>query len=233
MTTQDGQQPPSPDEAMIGHAHEPVREEPVTDPDAATPPPDAQAALDDADPEMTADPDVTADRGEEGDGPVPGDPGGDEPAGAELTAALAATQAERDEYLDALQRARAEFDNFRKRSAREAAAARGHGAGDLAMRLLEVLDDLDRTVEHAPKVEHDALVGGIAQIHRKLLDVLRGADIHRLDEVGVPFDPTVHEAVSRVEADEELPEPEVADVLRPGYRLGQRVLRPAMVAVRA
>ena len=150
----------------------------------------------------------------------------------QLLEALEEAQHDRDDYLDALQRSRAEFDNFRRRSAREAAGARAAGVGDLAQQLLDVLDDLDRTVAVAQESSDEGLAAGITAVRRKLTDVLLAAGVQRIDEEGVPFDATRHEAVQQVEADEPVDEPEVAQVLRPGYVHGDRCLRPAMVSVR-
>lgn len=150
----------------------------------------------------------------------------------ELLRDLEQAGSERDEYLDALQRSRAEFDNFRKRSTREAASARSAGVGDLASQLLDVLDDLDRTADVAAQSDDSGLAGGIQAIHRKLVDVLRGVGVKRIDEAGVPFDATRHEAVQQVPAEEPVDEPEVAQILRPGYLHNDRVLRAAMVSVR-
>lgn len=150
----------------------------------------------------------------------------------QLLAALAEVQSDRDDYLDALQRSRAEFDNFRRRSAREAAVARAAGVGDLATQLLDVLDDLDRTVKVAENSSDEGLAAGITAVRRKLVDALLAAGVERIEEEDVPFDATRHEAVQKVDAEEDLDEPEVAQVLRPGYVHGDRVLRAAMVSVR-
>lgn len=150
----------------------------------------------------------------------------------QLVEALEQAQSDRDDYLDALQRSRAEFDNFRRRSAREAAGARAAGVGDLAQELLDVLDDLDRTVAVAEQSSDEGLAAGITAVRRKLVDVLLSAGLERIDEAGVPFDATRHEAVQQVPAEEPVDEPEVHQVLRPGYVHGERCLRPAMVSVR-
>jgi molecular chaperone GrpE len=170
--------------------------------------------------------------------PLPAEPDHEERAAAdgrtpgELLAALEEVDRERGQYLDALQRSMAEFENYRKRATREAAAARGHGTGDLATKLLDALDDVDRTVAAITEDDDAALAGGIRAVQRKLADVLSGVGVERVDETDVVFDATRHEAVQQVPADEPLDEPQVADVLRPGYLLGDRVLRAAMVVVR-
>lgn len=150
----------------------------------------------------------------------------------QLLEALEEAQSDRDDYLDALQRSRAEFDNFRRRSARETAGARAAGVGDLATQLLDVLDDLDRTVKVAEDSSDEGLAAGITAVRRKLVDALVAAGVERIDDEDVRFDATRHEAVQRIDSDEQLDEPEVAQVLRPGYVHGDRVLRAAMVAVR-
>ena len=220
------------------------RPDEAAQPEDATPAQAADAAGPDATPEGTA-----------SSGEVDGAPNGapaDDAAGApedeepdwdklaaddgrspgELLEALATAEHDRDDYLDALQRSRAEFDNFRRRSAREAAGARQAGVGDLAKQLLAVIDDIDRTVTVAQDSSDEGLAAGIAAVQRKLVDVLVAAGVQRIDEADVPFDANRHEAVQQVPADEPVDEPEVAQVLRPGYLQGDRVLRAAMVTVR-
>ncbi|MTV26772.1 nucleotide exchange factor GrpE [Nitriliruptoraceae bacterium ZYF776] len=149
----------------------------------------------------------------------------------ELLAELTEASARRDEYLDDLRRARAEFENFRKRTTREAAGAREAGRADAVSALLEVLDDLDRTLEAADASSDEHLAKGVQLVAEKLVRSLQGQGLARIDEPGARFDPDVHEAVQQVPAEDPVDEPVVAQVLRPGYRLGDRVLRPAMVAV--
>lgn len=150
----------------------------------------------------------------------------------ELLEALAARERERDEFVDDLRRARAEFDNFRKRSMREGAAQRAAGHAEVLTRLLDILDDFDRTVDAAVKSSDTSLAKGVELVYSKLIEALRGLGLRRIDETGVPFDPTRHEAVQQVSAEKPVDEPEVADVFRPGYELDGRVLRAAMVVVR-
>jgi molecular chaperone GrpE len=149
---------------------------------------------------------------------------------AELLAELTEAEARRDEYLDALQRARAEFDNFRKRTLKEGAALRTHGQADVVSRLLDVLDDFDRTMEAIDGAD-EGLVTGIGLVRDKLYKTLADVGLERIDQVGIPFDPNTHEAVQRQSADPPIGEPHVAEIFRPGYRLGDRVLRAAMVVV--
>lgn len=149
---------------------------------------------------------------------------------AELLAELTEAEARRDEYLDALQRARAEFDNFRKRTLKEGAALRTHGQADVVSRLLDVLDDFDRTMEAIGGAD-ESLVTGIGLVRDKLAKTLADVGLERIDEVGIPFDPNKHEAVQQRSADPPIGEQQVAEIFRPGYRLGDRVLRAAMVVV--
>lgn len=149
----------------------------------------------------------------------------------ELLVELVEASARRDEYLDDLRRSRAEFENFRKRTAREAAGAREAGRADAVGPLLDVLDDLDRTLDAADASSDEHLAKGVQLVAEKLVRTLQGQGLARIDEVGVTFDPDVHEAVQQVPAETPVDEPIVAQILRPGYRFGDRVLRPAMVAV--
>lgn len=150
---------------------------------------------------------------------------------AEIFGALVSAEGQRDEYLDDLRRARAEFENYRRRVMREGATQRDAGKGEVVTALLEVLDDLDRTLEAADTSEDPSLAKGVQLVASKLTSALGSQGLHRIDAVDEPFDPNQHEAVQQQESDEPLDTPIVAQVLRPGYRLGDRVLRPAMVVV--
>lgn len=158
-------------------------------------------------------------------------PAEDSRSAEELRAELTAAETQRDEYLDDLRRARAEFENFRKRTTRESAGQRDVGRADVATALLEVLDDLDRTLEAAETSTDEGFGKGVVLVAEKLVRTLQGFGLERIDEVGAPFDPNVHEAVSQQAAEEPVDEPRIAQVFRPGYRMGERVLRPAMVVV--
>lgn len=149
----------------------------------------------------------------------------------ELFGALLSAEAQRDEYLDDLRRARAEFENYRRRVMREGATQRDAGKGEVVTALLEVLDDLDRTLDAADASEDPSLAKGVQLVASKLTSALGSQGLHRIDAVEEPFDPNQHEAVQQQESDEPLETPIVTQVLRPGYRLGDRVLRPAMVVV--
>jgi molecular chaperone GrpE len=134
---------------------------------------------------------------------------------------------ERDEYLDALQRLQADFENYRKRMARSSSDAADRAAGEVVAKMLPVLDAFDLAAAHflnAPSEEAEAL----AQARGLLLDALSKEGLERIDAVGVAFDPQVHDAVAHVEGDDG---PTVDQVLRAGYLWKGAVLRPAMVRV--
>jgi molecular chaperone GrpE len=153
------------------------------------------------------------------------------PSPEELAAALETVTRERDTYLDHLRRERAEFENYRKRSARELTEASSRGAETLITQMLSVLDNFGYVLE-AAKDHDDAVAKGVRIVHAELRDVLARAGLEDVPGVGAPFDPTWHDAVMQVEGETtEDGEPVVAQVLRTGYRFRGRVLRPASVAV--
>ena len=147
-------------------------------------------------------------------------------------AALEAVQKERDEYLAALQRERAEFLNFKRRTAEERDAMYGLAAEGLIRKVLGLADDFDLAVEHRPAGGVDeAWVEGIAAIDRKLRQLLESEGVSRVDaSAGIPFDPREHEAVVNVPGTGRRGG-EIVEELRRGYRLRDRVIRPALVAV--
>jgi len=141
---------------------------------------------------------------------------------------LGALRAENEELIDTLQRVQAEFENYRKRAARdqENLVARAHER--LVRELLPVLDDLERALEAAEEHEEGKLEEGVRLVHRALADALAREGLAEV-EVDGKFDPHVHEALLTQPSDHE--EGSVIDVLQKGYRLGDRVLRPARVVV--
>ena len=155
----------------------------------------------------------------------------------ELIAEIDTVEVQRDEYLDDLRRAHADFENYRKRVARDGAVQREQGRADVVAALLDVLDDLDRVVAAGGGLDVDvagadvaAVASGVRVVAEKAQQALATFGVERVDAVGVPFDPTVHDAVQQVEV-EGVDEPTVHEVLRPGYRLADRVVRAAMVVV--
>ena len=142
---------------------------------------------------------------------------------------LGSVTRERDEYLDALQRLKAEFDNYRKRVARDQQelAARAHER--LVKELVPILDDLERALEAVTQHEEAQLEEGVRLVHRSLADLLRREGLQEIETAG-QFDPHVHEALLSQPA-EGAETGAVIEVLQKGYRLGDRVLRPARVIV--
>ncbi|TMM17911.1 MAG: nucleotide exchange factor GrpE [Actinobacteria bacterium] len=141
-------------------------------------------------------------------------------------ASLVAVATQRDEYLDALRRVQAEFENYKKRVLRQQTEHLERAAEGIVVKLLPVLDSLDLALSHAGDSPEAKVVAPIAA---SLFDVLSKEGLERIDPQGQPFDPNQHDAVMHEEGDEE---PEVSDVLRAGYRWKGRVLRPAMVKVK-
>ena len=137
---------------------------------------------------------------------------------------------ERDEYLDALQRLKAEFDNYRKRAARDQESFAARASEALVKELLPVMDDLERAMGAAEQHEEAKLEEGVRLVHQALAQVLRKQGLEEIETNG-RFDPHVHEALLSQPSDAE--EGSVIDVLQKGYRLGDRVLRPARVVVAA
>jgi molecular chaperone GrpE len=142
---------------------------------------------------------------------------------------LAEVTRERDEYLDALQRLKAEFDNYRKRAAREQSDFVTRASEGLVKELLPVLDDLERALVAVEHHEEAKLEDGVRLVHRALMDSLQKAGLTEIEADGM-FDPHVHEALLSQPDDEKQPG-EILDVLQKGYRIGDKVLRPARVIV--
>jgi len=142
---------------------------------------------------------------------------------------VAALEKERDDYLDALQRLKAEFDNFRKRTAREHESNTARANEALLKELLPVLDDLERALEAAEQHEEAKLEEGVRLVHRELEKTVRRHGLEEIETNGA-FDPHVHEALLAQQAEEAEPG-SVLQVVQKGYRLGDRVIRPARVVV--
>jgi molecular chaperone GrpE len=150
----------------------------------------------------------------------------DDRAGDELEA----SRAETAQYREHLQRLQAEFENYRKRVLREQTQAVDLAARPVFSRLLEVVDDFELALMHAQdRPDYDRFLHGVELVYAKLLDVLRSEGLERIEAEGKPFDPEYHEAL--MQSGEGDGEPVVGDVLRPGYTMKGRVLRPAGVRV--
>jgi molecular chaperone GrpE len=151
-------------------------------------------------------------------------------SGESLEQRLAASEAKAEEHLDDLKRLAAEFDNYRKRAAREQEAMFARAGERVVKELLPVLDDLERALVAAEEHEEAALEDGVRLVHRQLADVLRKEGLAEIDTNGA-FDPHVHEALLTQPAGDDAEPGQVLQVLQKGYRLGDRVLRPARVIV--
>jgi len=144
---------------------------------------------------------------------------------------LRAKAAERDDLFDKLQRSKADFINYQKRMQRERERWTEMAVQDLALRLVAVLDDLERALDAAAQ-DHDVetLIHGIGLIQAKLLKALADEGVTPFDALGVPFDTAYHEALAYQE-NPDVPDQSVMEVLQRGYMIGDRLLRPAQVVV--
>ena len=162
-------------------------------------------------------------------------PSGDEPAvgvgePVMLGDDLESARKQAAEYREHLQRLAAEFDNYRKRVLKEQTRAVEMASEPLVRRLLEVLDEFDLALMAAEKKpDFDRFLHGVELVYANLKDILRSEGLERIEAEGKPFDPTLHEALMQGGGAEG--EPVVADVLRPGYTMKGRVIRPAGVKV--
>lgn len=151
-----------------------------------------------------------------------------------LQGEAAAAKSQADEFVLALQRERAEFLNFKRRTAEERQRDLGLAAEDLIRKVLTVADDFDLAIEQRPaSIATDPWFEGVAAIDRKLRTLLDSEGVSAIDAgPGTPFDPREHDAIANV-AGTGRPEGEIVEQVRRGYRLRDRVLRPALVAVAA
>jgi molecular chaperone GrpE len=143
---------------------------------------------------------------------------------------LVKTSAQRDEYLALAQRTQADFENYRKRVARDAALAQERGVAKLAKELLPALDNLDRAIEAS--AEEDPLLAGVRLVRSEIAASLARVGIEAFAPLGEPFDPNQHEAMAQQPV-EGAASGTVAEVYQDGYRMGDSVIRPARVLVAA
>ncbi len=167
-------------------------------------------------------------------GPAEGDGFDDSEAATEPAAETASSEgpeAEIARVRDQLLRTAADFDNFRKRSRREIVEADRQGREDMLRNLLPVFDNLERAVAHTESAtDVQALAEGIQMVMRQFTDTLAKLGVERIESVGKPFDPALHEAIQHMETAEQ-PPGSVATEVQAGYRMGDRLVRPAMVVV--
>jgi molecular chaperone GrpE len=194
------------DEALTERADEPADEDETAEAEA-----DAEA-LDEIDAEVDAE--VEAEAEEDA-----------------IAADLAKARAEAESYLDDLRRLQADFDNYRKRTLREQTARAASASQALVTRLLPVLDNFELAVSAAEQSrDFDRMLKGVEMVFGELRLALEGEGLVKIEAEGKPFDPERHEAVIAVEQEDTEPGM-VVDIVRAGYELRGKVLRPAMVKV--
>jgi molecular chaperone GrpE len=144
---------------------------------------------------------------------------------------VAALKAKIDSLEDSLLRAKADFQNLQRRSAAERSEAIRYANADLLRSLLNVLDDFDRALESAEVTDNrQAVIDGVRLVHDNLMKAFKEAGLEQIDALGQPFDPKIHEALMQQPTDD-FPPGTVVDQVARGYRLRDRVLRPARVIV--
>ena len=148
----------------------------------------------------------------------------------ELEGRLAAKDAELHELLSKYRAASEEFDQARARLRKEVNKDLERGRRQIIIGFLEVLDNLDRAIAAADNRAGDPFVAGVSMVRQQFLATLEGLGVKRIDPIGTPFDPSRHEAVSTVAAPGAVAGT-VVGIVRPGYLIGDEVLRPAQVAV--
>jgi len=150
----------------------------------------------------------------------------------DVEAELAKARKEAGEHLDDLKRLKAEFENYRKRVLREQTAVVERASEQLVERLLPVLDNFELALIAADRTkDYEALVRGVELVFGELADLLHKEGLRKIDALGKPFDPNLHEAVLEVGDGPAEGDPIVAEVVRNGYTLKGKVVRPAMVKV--
>jgi molecular chaperone GrpE len=155
-----------------------------------------------------------------------------EPEPQEPVVAAAKPAAPPEDYYDLLLRKTAEFDNYRKRVERERRELSDYVVGEFVKELLPVIDDFTRALGTEPTTNgNTAFRQGVELIHKRLLDALAKRGVTVIDPLGEAFNPHEHEAVARVPAWQDTRDGEVVEVFSPGYKLGDRLLRPAIVKV--
>ena len=160
---------------------------------------------------------------------APGDPRA-ATAAAAADDPIEALRQEKEALHERLLRTAAEFDNYRKRVERERRDLSEFAAADVLAELLPIIDNFERALEAPPTPDGEALRRGVELIHKQMLDLLRKRGVTPIDALGADFDPNVHEAVVH-EASAGSRDGEVIQQLQRGYKLGDRLLRPAMVKV--
>lgn len=174
---------------------------------------------------------AAADAGVSKEAPTPETEGTPEAESAtETPDPVAAVSEERDRYLDALQRLKAEFDNYRKRVDRDREAAQVAGVQNLVSDLLPVIDNLERALGASEGAHAAQILEGVDMVRGQLVGLLSKRGIEAIEAEGQPFDPEVHEAVTQAPS-EEHEDGSVMHVIEKGYRMGEVIIRPTKVVV--
>ena len=165
--------------------------------------------------------------------PTPGSPvGGPAASAAPVASALKSEGSEAEIWKDRHLRLAAEFENFRKRTAKERAEVWQRAQAELVSRLADALDDLSRFAHIDPaQIDSKTLHDGVDLVERKVWKELEAAGVTRIDQAGVPFDPNIHEAVTTQPAAKPEQDHTVGQVVQPGYKMRDTLLRPARVVV--
>jgi len=145
-----------------------------------------------------------------------------------LTNDLEKARAESEKYLDLAQRSRAEFENFKKRTAESTGKIREDGIAEGIIKILPVFDAL---MQASTMITDESTLKGIDMVTQKLLETFRGAGVERIESAGREFNPDLHNAIMNEETDDEEMKGKIAEVFQEGFRMGTRILRYAMVKV--
>ncbi len=184
-------------------------------------------------PNQHDDPAATGAPGPDASGVIPVEVEAGEQAdgGSDVAARLAAAEKEKKDNWDRYLRAAADLENLRKRQKRETDDAKFEAKSKTLKEMLPVVDNLERAIEHAvsQQGETNPIIDGIQLVLRQFLTAFERLDVHPIDTAGQPFDPNLHEAISQQESD--APPGTIVQQLQRGYRLGDRLLRPALVVV--
>lgn len=150
----------------------------------------------------------------------------------QLEKQLDVLRSEVDENKDGWLRARADFENYKKRVQRDASRSHQDAMISVLKIFLTISDDLERAIKNKPKADHvEGWVNGIELIHQKLLTQMKNLGVERMDvQPGREFDPNFHEAITQ-EENPDFEDGQIIDVIQPGYKISDRVIRPAMVRV--
>jgi len=148
-----------------------------------------------------------------------------------LEKALSKLEDERDSLKDSYQRTFSEFNNFKKRSQGAACIAVKDGMGEAVEKILPVLDNFERALEHADEQQDTAFAQGVLMVYKQLIDILTAMEVSEIPAMGEVFDPTLHHAIQQAEAEDGTAPDTVVAVVQKGYKMCDKILRHSMVIV--